>query len=226
MSRTEFMQQLESLLQNISPTEREEALQYYNDYFDDAGPENEQSVMDALGNPARVAESIKRDQTINGTVGNSVKHPIVKQSDSRSGQEGQSGSGKSKTEETPTWQIVLWIVLGIILSPIAVSLFTGLVSALFGLIVAWFSLIFGFGLAAVILVALLFILGAIGAANLIHAPLAGVGLIGGGLICGGIGILFLMLTVALAGIVTPAIFKGLGQLWHFLKGKMNKEVIA
>lgn len=225
MSRTEFMQQLESLLQNISPMEREEALQYYNDYFDDAGPENEQDVLDALGNPARVAESIKRDQTINGTVGNSVKHPIVKQSDSRSSQ-GESDPGKSKTQEMPTWQIVLWIVLGIVISPVAVSVITAFVSALFGLIVAWFSLILGCGLAAVVLVALLFILGAIGAANLIHAPLAGVGLIGGGLICGGIGILFMMLTVALAGIVTPAIFKGIGQLWRFLKGKLNKEVIA
>ena len=33
MNRTEFMRQLESLLQNISATEREEALQYYNEYF-------------------------------------------------------------------------------------------------------------------------------------------------------------------------------------------------
>ena len=31
MNRTEFMRQLESLLQNISATEREEALQYYNE---------------------------------------------------------------------------------------------------------------------------------------------------------------------------------------------------
>lgn len=30
MNRTEYMRQLESLLQNISATEREEALQYYN----------------------------------------------------------------------------------------------------------------------------------------------------------------------------------------------------
>ena len=40
MSRTEYMRQLESLLQNIPDTEREEALQYYYEYFNDAGPEN------------------------------------------------------------------------------------------------------------------------------------------------------------------------------------------
>lgn len=31
MNRVDFMKQLESLLQNISPSEREEALQYYNE---------------------------------------------------------------------------------------------------------------------------------------------------------------------------------------------------
>lgn len=61
MNRIDFMRQLESLLQNISSTEREEALQYYNDYFDDAGADNEQEVIEALGNPARVAENIKKD---------------------------------------------------------------------------------------------------------------------------------------------------------------------
>ena len=61
MNRVDFMKQLESLLQNISPAEREEALQYYNEYFNDAGEENEQDVIEALGNPAKVAENIKRD---------------------------------------------------------------------------------------------------------------------------------------------------------------------
>ena len=61
MNRAEFMRQLESLLQSIPAAEREEALQYYNDYFDDAGNESEQEVIEALGNPARVAENIKRD---------------------------------------------------------------------------------------------------------------------------------------------------------------------
>ena len=61
MNKTEFMRQLESLLQNISQQERQEALQYYEDYFADAGPENEQAVIEALGNPARVAENIRRD---------------------------------------------------------------------------------------------------------------------------------------------------------------------
>ena len=73
MSRTEYMRQLESLLQNIPDTEREEALQYYNEYFNDAGSENEQNVIEALGNPAKVAENIKKDIFGNGYGENSYQ---------------------------------------------------------------------------------------------------------------------------------------------------------
>ena len=33
MNRAEFMNRLTALLTDVSPTEREEAIQYYNDYF-------------------------------------------------------------------------------------------------------------------------------------------------------------------------------------------------
>ena len=72
MNRAEFMRQLEILLQGISPAERAEALQYYNDYFNDAGAENEQSVIAALGTPARVAENIKRDLNGGNNAGDSA----------------------------------------------------------------------------------------------------------------------------------------------------------
>ena len=39
------MRKLAALLTDVSPAEREEAIQYYNDYFDDAGAENEQSRL-------------------------------------------------------------------------------------------------------------------------------------------------------------------------------------
>ena len=59
MGRWEFMRKLEELLSDISPSEREEALQYYNDYFNDAGRENEKEVIQALGSPEEVAEIVR-----------------------------------------------------------------------------------------------------------------------------------------------------------------------
>ncbi len=59
MNRAEFMRRLTGLLGDVSPTEREEAIQYYNDYFDDAGIENESSVIASLGSPEELARTIK-----------------------------------------------------------------------------------------------------------------------------------------------------------------------
>lgn len=59
MNRSEFMFRLAQLLADLSQAERSEALQYYQDYFDDAGPENEQQIIAELGSPERVAASIK-----------------------------------------------------------------------------------------------------------------------------------------------------------------------
>ncbi len=59
MDRAEFMRRLTGLLSDVPPAEREEAIQYYNDYFDDAGEENEQGVIASLGSPEELAKSIK-----------------------------------------------------------------------------------------------------------------------------------------------------------------------
>lgn len=59
MSRVEFMKELTALLLDIPEDEKEEALQYYEDYFEDAGIENEESVIKELGTPEKVAKIIK-----------------------------------------------------------------------------------------------------------------------------------------------------------------------
>lgn len=61
MNRNEFMNRLESLLAVIPEEERREALQYYTDYFEDAGAENEAQVIKELGSPENVAATIKAD---------------------------------------------------------------------------------------------------------------------------------------------------------------------
>ena len=61
MDRTQFMKELEKLLCDISEGERQEALAYYNSYFDEAGPEMEASVIRELGSPGKVAAIIKAD---------------------------------------------------------------------------------------------------------------------------------------------------------------------
>lgn len=59
MNRREFMAQLERLLDELPISERSEALRFYNDYFEEAGPENEAQVIRDLGSPGRVAAVIR-----------------------------------------------------------------------------------------------------------------------------------------------------------------------
>ena len=59
MNRVEFMAQLERLLIDLPENERQDALCYYNDYFDDAGEENEGKVIQELGSPGKVAAIIR-----------------------------------------------------------------------------------------------------------------------------------------------------------------------
>ena len=65
MNRELFMKDLARFLSDLPAEEREQALKYYEDYFEDAGGENEQKVIEELGSPVDVAKQIKcvnRDQ--------------------------------------------------------------------------------------------------------------------------------------------------------------------
>lgn len=61
MNRIKFMTELAALLQDVPAEERRDAMKFYNDYFDDAGEENEQRVIEELESPAKVAATIKAD---------------------------------------------------------------------------------------------------------------------------------------------------------------------
>ena len=58
MTRQEYMQQLAALLAAMPEAERRDALDYYEEYFDAAGPEKEALTIQELGSPQNVAEKI------------------------------------------------------------------------------------------------------------------------------------------------------------------------
>lgn len=58
MTRQEYMQQLAALLAAMPEAERRDALDYYEEYFDAAGPEKEAQTIQELGSPQNVAEKI------------------------------------------------------------------------------------------------------------------------------------------------------------------------
>ena len=66
MRKEEFFRQLEYLLQDIPDAELDEAMTYYRDYLEEAGPENEEAVLREFGSPERIASIIRSD--LNGNL--------------------------------------------------------------------------------------------------------------------------------------------------------------
>lgn len=112
------------------------------------------------------------------------------------------------------------IVLLVVTGPFILTLALALACVAFGLLLAWLGLVLGFGITALCLILVLFVLLVVGGMCIPVDPLVGFGVIGGGLICGGVGLLFLMLTVAMAGVV-PAIVRGIGSLFHLGRKKVK-----
>ena len=48
MTRDEFMKELAYLLQDIQDEDKDDAVQYYTDYFEEAGPDKEAEVIQEL----------------------------------------------------------------------------------------------------------------------------------------------------------------------------------
>lgn len=59
MNRAQFMEELAQLLLDIPKEDREEALEFYENYFEDAGVEKESAILEELGSPQKLALSIR-----------------------------------------------------------------------------------------------------------------------------------------------------------------------
>lgn len=58
MTRAEYLAELDANLIALPKEERDMAVNFYEEYFEDAGPEQEQAVMEELGKPYHLARTI------------------------------------------------------------------------------------------------------------------------------------------------------------------------
>lgn len=99
MRRTEFLAELERLLADLPEEERQAAIQYYEDYFQDAGEENEQEAIRELGGPEKVAATIRADY-----YGNEFHEEDYEKKDyMMKQQEGSSDGSGSSAEKGAPW---------------------------------------------------------------------------------------------------------------------------
>ena len=228
MNRMEFMAELERLLADMPEEERQAAVQYYADYFADAGEANEADVIRELGSPEKVAESIKADyygtqfneadyerkdymekygqRSADGNVGGQAGSGAGSGRD-RPGN-GAGSAGKSRPWTSNTLKIILIIAIAVVLWPVTL----GIALAVFGIAAAVVCFFAALVIAAVsIMIA--------GGCTVIVGLVAVAAVPPAALVAAGIGILLFVLgmaatvgTVKLCIIVYPAMLRGFVNL--------------
>lgn len=232
MSRAEFMKQLEYLLQDITDSEREEALQYYEDYFDEAGPESEQRVVEELDSPEKVAAIIKNGLNFNDSEAGEFtesgysdvrfstkkevapKGPVPKQEYQEQYQQGPYQQGAYK--QNNTGRTVLIVLLCILALPIILPVGIAILGAAIGILGA----VFGVAIALIAATGALLIGGlvvaVVGFIRIFSGPASGLMITGVGLILFAIGIVLAILVVWICAKVLPTIFRGIVNLLNGL----------
>ena len=61
MKKEAFLERLEALLQDIPEEEKRDAIDYYRDYLEEAGPEKEEEVLAEFQSPEHIAEVIRTE---------------------------------------------------------------------------------------------------------------------------------------------------------------------
>ncbi|NLL80582.1 MAG: DUF1700 domain-containing protein [Clostridiales bacterium] len=217
MNRMEFMRELEARLSDIPENERREAMQYYEDYLNDAGVENEQGAMEELGTPEEIARHIKSglngadagEFTENGyESGSTKKNPLAMQYENTE----QSRTEKKEKTQGNGVRVLLTVLLLVLLSPVILPFAAALLGLLAGAVCAvggtWIGLLaagVAFFFAGIICLI-------VGIVKLFTIPLAGAVVTGVGLLMIGIGLFLSVLLLWLAWKLVPPLLRGFVNL--------------
>ena len=219
MNRVEFMAELERLLADLPGDERQAAVQYYADYFADAGAENEAEVIRELGSPEKTAESIKADYYGRTFDESRFEHKdyMEKYGQQASGQQtsgqqsagpaGASGEGK-KPWTSRGLKILLIVLIAIVVWPVSL----GLICAVLGILAAVVCLFAGLVIAAVCVMIAGGVTAVTGLLMSVAYPPAALMTTGIGLLLFVLGLIATVGTVKLCMIVYPAMLRGFVEL--------------
>lgn len=199
MNRKEYIYHLKNRLRNLPKEEIDNAVEYVNEMFDDAGTENEAYIIENLGSPAKFAAQIKAEFTIN----QQENENVVKKSNG--------------------WKSLFMILLGILALPIGLPLLIAVACFGFAIILVLGILLF---IAAIMVISLIFIIFSLlgSGISLLSVSLGG-GLILIG--CSLLGISGTVLLIV--GLIfcyrklKPIVIKAFGWIYNKLKGGADHE---
>lgn len=178
MTKAEFLQELERELAGVNAQEREEALKFYREFFEEAGEAREEEVLRELGSPHRIANLIRVNLGTSEEESESFAsaQPQTEQSAPSASEPRSEGYAQPPLPplpavyaKKPRGNTIGWIILIIVTFPI----WSGIIFGLFGAVMGIAGGIIGiaFGSAAFAIQAIFTMLK--GIPELIHHPFSG-----------------------------------------------------
>ena len=208
MNRIDFMRRLELLLSDLPENERREAVQYYNDYFNDAGVENEEEVLESLGTPEEVAGSIREGLREEAREKGEFSEKGFKQDGQKQEKKdaGDRYRAEGRKKGMSASAVALIVICCLVASPVLIPLAITLIVVLAVLGAVFISLVLVFLLIGVVCIVsgVIAFFGSL--TELFLAPASAVMGIGMSLIAVGAGILLTMLLVFVISKIFPAAF--------------------
>ena len=196
MTRNEYMEQLKKYLKRLPKEDYDNAIEYFSEYFDEAGAENEQQVMKELGEPKEAAGELLLN--------------LLQETTTRS---------PAKTKRSPG-KIILLAFLVLCASPVSLALLIGALGVLFAVVVVIAAVIFSLGVTCAATVAGGIMLAGFGATLIFKSVAAACMMVGGGFLMAGAGILIGVLTVYICKWCAT----GIGRLVNgFVRKKVHKN---
>lgn len=218
MNRIEFLKELEDLLQSVSTEERQDALSFYQNYFDDAGYENEAEVIEELGSPEKVAAIIIRDAK---AADDSAQYTENGYEDVQFDEEkntpvtrGAYTNGSTSTGEKTPWTNK-WLKIGLIVLVVIAAVTVGgpialaALATVFGLVCAAFGIFIAMVAIAVIMCIGGVAIGILGITKLMISFPVALLFIGAGMMLLAVGIIGVVACVKLCILVFPAMIRGI-----------------
>ena len=204
MTRNEFLAELKKHLQSLAEAEQEEAIRYYEEYFDDAGPENEARVIEELGSPAELARDIIANSTF------SIAKTSAQQTEGEAKGRQFKRIGPEVKQKSTGGKALFWALV-ILSSVIWLPL-------LFGAVVTVLALLFSVIITVLALVVSCIVL-FLGVPMLVSSPPDGLLLVGMALAYLGAMLLFGSLTILCFKYLVPWCWKQCKRFFRFLKEK-------
>lgn len=102
MSKKEFLDTLHQLLASLPTEERLSAVKYYEEYFEEAGPQQEEAILAELGTPQSIADALLRDYSgVPGTARQVAEDQAKAAASEKKGDHGHTTEKKHWEEHGP-----------------------------------------------------------------------------------------------------------------------------